>query len=43
MGPSPHYPNWRYTCPECLQAWESANRYASAFTVCPRCFHGGKA
>jgi hypothetical protein len=35
--PIPHYPLWRFFCPQCGSFWESEKYHESYFTLCPDC------
>ena len=37
IPPTPHAPNWRYTCPHCRKAWEMAERCEDFRQVCRDC------
>jgi predicted nucleic acid-binding Zn ribbon protein len=37
IPPTPHAPNWRYTCPHCGKSWEMAERCEDFRQVCSDC------
>ena len=37
IPPTPHAPNWRYTCPHCKKSWEMAERCEDFRQVCSDC------
>lgn len=38
IGPTPHYPYWRYLCPTTLHFWESSEKHDNGERTCP--YHG---
>jgi DNA-directed RNA polymerase subunit RPC12/RpoP len=42
IPPAPHYPYWRYFCPDCQTWWESELQRTRFVVDCPDCHSKGK-
>lgn len=37
IPPAPHYPFWRYLCPNCMKFWEQSSKFPDFRQYCVEC------